>query len=74
MDGDVRLALARNGKADVFERGDEARSVVNVADLDALTTTASARVRDLAGKDRATLGAIKATMFAPAVEALGRGA
>ena len=36
MDGDVRLALARNGKADVFERGDEARSVVNVADLDAL--------------------------------------
>ena len=36
VDGDVRLALARNGKADVFERGDEARSVVNVADLDAL--------------------------------------
>ena len=55
---------------EALERG----LVDDVADLDALTTTASARVRDLAGKDRATLGAIKATMFAPAVEALGRGA
>ncbi len=40
------------------------------AGLDDLHDAASARVRDLAGKDRATLGAIKATMFAGAVESL----
>ncbi|SFW91025.1 enoyl-CoA hydratase/isomerase family protein [Amycolatopsis australiensis] len=38
-----------------------------------LLAVASDRVRALAGKDRGTLGAIKATMFAPAVTAL-RGA
>ncbi len=31
------------------------------------------RARALAGKDRGTLGAIKATMFAPAVAALRAG-
>jgi enoyl-CoA hydratase/carnithine racemase len=43
-----------------------------VASLDDLRGTAADLVRDLAGKDRATLGAIKATMFADVVEALGR--
>ncbi|UOZ11007.1 enoyl-CoA hydratase/isomerase family protein [Amycolatopsis sp. WQ 127309] len=35
-----------------------------------LVTVASSRVAALAGKDRGTLGAIKATMFAPAATAL----
>ncbi|GAB3162576.1 enoyl-CoA hydratase/isomerase family protein [Amycolatopsis stemonae] len=35
-----------------------------------LVTVAAERVEALAGKDRGTLGAIKATMFAPAVAAL----
>jgi enoyl-CoA hydratase/carnithine racemase len=43
-----------------------------VASLDDLPDAAAGLVRDLAGKDRATLGAIKATMFADVVEALGR--
>ncbi len=43
-----------------------------VAGLDDLPDAAADLVRDLAGKDRATLGAIKATMFADVVEALGR--
>ncbi|GAB3652819.1 enoyl-CoA hydratase/isomerase family protein [Actinocorallia lasiicapitis] len=41
-----------------------------VSDLDALLTTAAARVRPLAGKDRATLSKIKSVMYAPAVSAL----
>ncbi len=40
------------------------------APLDRLLETATARVRDLAGKDRATLGAIKSRMFADVVTAL----
>ncbi|TQM57866.1 enoyl-CoA hydratase-related protein [Humibacillus xanthopallidus] len=40
------------------------------AAFDDLVATASALVVDLAGKDRATLGKIKATMFADAVTAL----
>lgn len=41
-----------------------------VADLDQLPEAAADLVRDLAGKDRATLSAIKATMFASTVVAL----
>lgn len=44
--------------------------VDEVADLDALLDAASAKVRDLAGKDRGTLSAIKETMHGPAVTAL----
>jgi enoyl-CoA hydratase/carnithine racemase len=40
------------------------------ADEATLLETATTVVRDLAGKDRGTLGAIKATMFAPALTAL----
>ncbi|HEY3709419.1 MAG TPA: enoyl-CoA hydratase-related protein [Amycolatopsis sp.] len=40
------------------------------ADEATLVETATTVVRDLAGKDRGTLGAIKATMFAPALTAL----
>jgi enoyl-CoA hydratase/carnithine racemase len=40
------------------------------ADEATLVATATTVVRDLAGKDRGTLGAIKATMFAPALTAL----
>jgi len=43
-----------------------------VAPLDALPTTAADLVRDLAGKDRGTLAAIKRTMFAGALDALAR--
>ncbi|WP_106397020.1 enoyl-CoA hydratase/isomerase family protein [Actinocorallia populi] len=41
-----------------------------VAAEDGLLAAAAERVRPLAGKDRATLAAIKSTMFAPAVTAL----
>ncbi|MEO3785484.1 enoyl-CoA hydratase-related protein [Actinocorallia sp. B10E7] len=44
--------------------------VDDIADEAALLETAAARVRPLAGKDRATLGAIKATMFSSALAAL----
>ncbi|WP_114422834.1 enoyl-CoA hydratase-related protein [Nocardioides houyundeii] len=44
--------------------------VDGVSGLEELRGTAAARVRDLAGKDRATLGAIKATMYAGVVEIL----
>ncbi|GAA4158104.1 enoyl-CoA hydratase-related protein [Actinomadura keratinilytica] len=44
--------------------------VDDVADLERLIAVADARVRPLAGKDRATLGAIKTTMFASALAAL----
>ncbi|SEP53041.1 enoyl-CoA hydratase-related protein [Amycolatopsis saalfeldensis] len=40
------------------------------ADEATLVEAAATVVRDLAGKDRGTLGAIKATMFAPALTAL----
>lgn len=40
------------------------------APLEELREAAAGRVRELAGKDRATLGAIKATMFAAAAAAL----
>ncbi len=45
--------------------------VDGVADLGTLHESAVATVRDLAGKDRTTLGKIKSTMFAAAVSALG---
>lgn len=44
--------------------------VDEIAAEDDVVKVASARVEALAGKDRGTLGAIKATMFAPAVTAL----
>ncbi|WP_240197700.1 enoyl-CoA hydratase-related protein [Nonomuraea lactucae] len=53
--------------------GVEARDLAlvdDVADEAGLVEDAAARVRPLAGKDRATLGAIKATMYATAVTAL----
>jgi enoyl-CoA hydratase/carnithine racemase len=43
------------------------------ASVDALVETAAGLVRDLAGKDRATLGTIKARMFADVVAALRPG-
>lgn len=46
--------------------------VDGVATLDALPTVAADRVRDLAGKDRGTLAAIKRTMYADVLEALSR--
>ncbi|GEP33490.1 enoyl-CoA hydratase [Nocardioides szechwanensis] len=46
--------------------------VDGVASLDALPAAAADLVRDLAGKDRGTLGAIKRTMFADVLEALSR--
>ncbi|TCJ00720.1 enoyl-CoA hydratase/isomerase family protein [Aeromicrobium sp. IC_218] len=56
----------RYGGAEAVEAG-----LVDVhAPLEELREAAAARVRDLAGKDRTTLGAIKATMFATAVAAL----
>ena len=48
----------------------EAGLVDDVADESDLLTTAIAKVSSLAGKDPKTLGAIKATMFATAVERL----
>ncbi len=44
--------------------------VDDVADEAGLLEQASGLVRELAGKDRGTIGAIKGTMFAPAVAAL----
>ncbi|MFI6981245.1 enoyl-CoA hydratase-related protein [Embleya sp. NPDC050154] len=44
--------------------------VDDTAEEAALVAAASTRVRPLAGKDRATLGAIKSTMYATAVTAL----
>jgi len=44
--------------------------VDEVADLEKLPDVAADMVRDLAGKDRATLGAIKSTMFDQAASAL----
>ncbi|MFA6297730.1 MAG: enoyl-CoA hydratase-related protein [Nocardioides sp.] len=46
--------------------------VDGVAGLDALPAAAADLVRDLAGKDRATLAAIKRTMFADVLDALSR--
>ncbi|MCD0451652.1 enoyl-CoA hydratase-related protein [Actinocorallia sp. API 0066] len=48
----------------------EAGLVDAAVPLDALVRTAAERVGALAGKDRGTLEAIKATMFAPALAAL----
>lgn len=49
----------------------EASGLVDAScSLEELPQTAASLVRDLAGKNRATLGAIKATMFASAVAAL----
>ncbi|WP_370972019.1 enoyl-CoA hydratase/isomerase family protein [Amycolatopsis sp. cg9] len=56
----------RFGGADALETG----LVDEIAADSELVKVASERVRVLAGKDRGTLGAIKATMFAPAVTAL----
>ena len=42
------------------------------APLDLLPEAAAGMVRELAGKDRATLGTIKSRLFADVVEALGR--
>ena len=56
----------RYGGADAAAAG----IVDAVSSLEKLTGTAADRVRDLAGKDRATLGTIKATMYAGAVDAL----
>jgi enoyl-CoA hydratase/carnithine racemase len=44
--------------------------VDDVADEAGLVEAATARIRPLAGKDRATLGAIKSTMYAAAATAL----
>ncbi|WP_181310388.1 enoyl-CoA hydratase-related protein [Nocardioides campestrisoli] len=58
----------RFGGDDAAETG-----LVDVAtDLDSLLGTAADLVRDRAGKDRTTLGAIKRTMYAQVVEALTR--
>ncbi|MDP2774132.1 MAG: enoyl-CoA hydratase-related protein [Nocardioides sp.] len=46
--------------------------VDGVAALDALPAQAADLVRDLAGKDRATLAAIKKTMYADVLDALSR--
>lgn len=43
-----------------------------VASLDALPAAAADRVRDLAGKDRGTLAAIKRTMYAGVLDTLSR--
>jgi enoyl-CoA hydratase/carnithine racemase len=56
----------RFGGADALAFG----LVDEVASEGEVVKVASERVRALAGKDRGTLGAIKATMFAPAVAAL----
>ncbi|WIY02401.1 enoyl-CoA hydratase/isomerase family protein [Amycolatopsis mongoliensis] len=56
----------RFGGADALSFG----LVDEIAAEDEVVKVASERVRALAGKDRGTLGAIKATMFAPAVTAL----
>ncbi|HWE91851.1 MAG TPA: enoyl-CoA hydratase/isomerase family protein [Pseudonocardiaceae bacterium] len=56
----------RFGGADARELG----LVDDVAGEGDVVDRASERVRALAGKDRGTLGAIKSTMFAPAVAAL----
>lgn len=56
--------------------GPEARDlglVDDIADLDRLIASADALVRPLAGKDRKTLGRIKATMFASPLAALREG-
>ena len=44
--------------------------VDDIAAMDELLATAIAKVSSLAGKDPKTLGAIKATMFAAAIEQL----
>ncbi|WP_410670865.1 enoyl-CoA hydratase/isomerase family protein [Amycolatopsis sp. cmx-4-68] len=59
----------RFGGADALEFG----LVDEIAAESDVVKVASERVRVLAGKDRGTLGAIKATMFAPAVAALRAG-
>jgi enoyl-CoA hydratase/carnithine racemase len=59
----------RFGGADAVSFG----LVDEVAAEGEVVKVASERVRALAGKDRGTLGAIKATMFAPAVAALRAG-
>ena len=56
----------RFGGADALAAG----LVDEIAAEDEVVKVASERVAALAGKDRGTLGAIKATMFAPAVAAL----
>ncbi|MFJ9785402.1 enoyl-CoA hydratase/isomerase family protein [Amycolatopsis sp. NPDC101161] len=56
----------RFGGADALAVG----LVDEIAAEDEVVKVASERVAALAGKDRGTLGAIKATMFAPAVAAL----
>ncbi len=56
----------RFGGADALAFG----LVDEIASEDEVVKVASARAEALAGKDRGTLGAIKATMFAPAVAAL----
>ena len=49
----------------------QAGLVDGCASLEELPTRAAALVSDLAGKDRKTLGEIKATMFAETIAALG---
>jgi len=56
----------RFGGADALAIG----LVDEIASEGEVVKVASERVRALAGKDRGTLGAIKATMFAPAIAAL----
>ena len=67
-----RAALDTMATGRRFGGGDAAAVglVDATASLEELTATAAGLVRDLAGKDRATLGTIKARMFADVVTAL----
>lgn len=58
----------RYGGPDALDRG----IVDAVAPLETLQEQAAARMAGLAGKDRRTLGTIKSTMYAAAVEVLAR--
>lgn len=66
---DAMTTGRRYGAADAVAAG----LVDAASSLDDLPASAAALVRDLAGKDRATLGRIKATMFADSVAALQLG-
>ncbi|WP_148613685.1 enoyl-CoA hydratase-related protein [Nocardioides rubriscoriae] len=63
---DAMTTGRRFGAADAVAAG----LVDASSSLEDLTTTATGFVRDLAGKDRATLGAIKSTMYADVVATL----
>lgn len=70
-----RTALDAMATGRRYGGGDAAAAgiVDATASSEKLLETATGFVRDLAGKDRATLGTIKARMFADVVKALGAG-